>query len=191
MTGNGATLPPVLLPVRDRLTRAPRADEGLLFHDLALTDLIRLSSAVELPQAVDLDSVEGMAADAAALAFLVGRLGIRIIVSRRPALIRRAAELGCVPLLHVHCLDSTGLERALQGHPGRPVGTALSPGLILAHLPAWQRQTLPQPVLAYGLLRRPEEVAAAVEAGAAAVVLSPAPSLDRPPRRLYNARLES
>lgn len=173
--GEGVVLPRVLLPVSDRLTRLPRSEEGLLFHNLTLAELIHLSSTVERPQAVDLDTVEGMAPDTAGLAFLVGRLGIRTVITRRPTLARRAAELGCLALLRVHCLDSTGLERALEGHPGPPVGTAVSPGLILAHLPPHQRQRLPQPVLAYGLLRRWHEVGSAVQAGAASVVLSLGP----------------
>lgn len=190
MTAVRPSLPRVLLPVSGRLIRLPQADEGLLFHDLTLAELIRLSSTVERPQAVDLDTVEGMAPDRAGLTFLASRLGIRTVITRRPALARRAVELGCLPLLRVHCLDSTGLERALEGHPGPPVGTAVSPGLILAHLPPGQRQLLPQPVLAYGLLRRKEEVEAAVEAGAAAVVFSWVPTLDSLPGRHYNARLE-
>jgi glycerol-3-phosphate responsive antiterminator len=169
-------LPRVLLPVRGRLTRLPGPDEGLLFHDLALADLIRLSSTLERPQAVDVDTVEGLAADAAGLAFVAGRLGIGTVITRRPALARRAVGLGCRALLRVHCLDSTGFERALDGHPGPPAGTAVSPGLVLAHLPPEQRRRLPQPVLAYGLLRRPRELAAAMEAGAAAVVAGEAPS---------------
>jgi hypothetical protein len=82
-------------------------------------------------------------------------------------------RLGCLPLLRVSCLDSTGFERALAGHPGPPVGTAISPGLALAHLALAQRARLPRPLLAYGLVRRPEEAAAARGAGADSVVLDP------------------
>ena len=92
-----------------------------------------------------------------------------------------AAAAGCVPLLRVSCLDSTGFERALAGHPGSQVGTAISPGLVLAHLPSAQRARLPRPLLAHGMIRRPEEVAAAREAGADSVVLDP---LDREPKKV-------
>jgi glycerol-3-phosphate responsive antiterminator len=163
-------LPRVFLSVRDRLPRPPNDDKGLLFHDLSLTQLIHLSANAERPVAVDIDSVEGLASDSAALTFLAERLGIRMVITRRPALTLRAVELGCLPLLRIHCLDSTGLERALEGHPGTPVGTAVSPGLILAHLADRQRRMLPRPVLAYGLMRREEEFEAAWEAGAASVV---------------------
>jgi glycerol-3-phosphate responsive antiterminator len=204
-------LPRVFLSVRDRLPRPPNEDRGLLFHDLSLMELIHLSATAERPVAVDVDSVEGLASDSAALTFLAERLGIRMVITRRPALTLRAVELGCLPLLRIHCLDSTGLERALDGHPGTPVGTAISPGLILPHLAERQRRTLPQPVLAYGLMRRQEEFDAAWEAGAASVVTSaagdsagsgpgrrnhradpgrrgakPGHALDKPDERLYN-----
>jgi glycerol-3-phosphate responsive antiterminator len=93
------------------------------------------------------------------------------VVTRRPALALRALELGFLPLFRVHCLDSTGFERALEGHPGPPVGTAVSPGLILAHMAPGQRASLPEPIVANGLMRTEEDVAAALAAGATAVVL--------------------
>lgn len=182
-------MPRVFFSVRDRLPRPPDEGQGLLFHDLSLTELIHLSANAERPVAVDVDSVEGLASDSAALTFLAERLGIRMVITRRPALTLRAVELGCLPLLRIHCLDSTGLERALDGHPGTPVGTAISPGLILPHLAERQRRMLPEPVLAYGLMRREEEFEAAWEAGAASVVKSSAgdPAGSGPGRRNHRA----
>jgi len=161
----------IWVPVRDRLPRSRGEGQGVLFHDLSLTELIRLCAACPSPLAVEVDAVEGLEPDAAAVAFLASRLGIRILITRRPALALSALELGCLPLLRVFCLDSTGFERALRGHPGEPVGTAVSPGLILAHLAPEARRALPRPVLAYGLLRRPTEVTAALAAAADAVVV--------------------
>jgi glycerol-3-phosphate responsive antiterminator len=175
VTAGHSALPSVLVPVRDRLPASLEQGDGILFHDLSLIELIHLSATVEQPTAVDLDTVEGLAADATALAFLVERLGIRIVITRRPALALRGRELGCQALLRVHCLDSTGLDRALDGHPGPPVGTAVSPGLILAHLALGERRRLPPPVLAYGLMRRQEDLDAAWAAGAAAVVTNAPP----------------
>lgn len=144
---------------------------GLLLHDLNLLDLVRLSARPGQSLAVDVDSIEGLAADEAAIEFLAARLGVTVVITRRPGLAARAPDYGCLALLHVHCLDSTGLDRALATHPGAPVGTAVSPGLILAHLAPAQRRQLPPPVLAYGLVRRPEERDAALAAGAASVVV--------------------
>jgi len=179
-------LPQVLLSVRDKLPPA-RDGEGVLFHDLGLTELIRLSAAAKRPAAVDVDTVEGLSPDAAAITFLGDRLGIRTVITRRPGLALRAVELGCLALLHVHCLDSTGFERALESHPGPPVGTAVSPGVVLEHLEPEQRRRIPEPVLAYGLVRRLQDLDAALAAGAAAVMTTPAsfPALDNGDRRNY------
>lgn len=164
-------LPPRLVPVRDNLGRLPEEGEGILLHSTTLADLIRLAAQARWPLALDLDSVEGLEPCEAAMAFAVQRLGIRILISRRPALMARASALSCLGLLRVSSLDSTGFERGMEGHPGAPVGTAISPGLVLAHLPPQQRLDLPRPLLAYGLVRRPEEAAAVVAAGADSVVV--------------------
>jgi glycerol-3-phosphate responsive antiterminator len=171
-----AALPRQLVSARDHLPDELGADEGVLLHSTTLSDLIRLAAGATFPLALDLDSIEGLEPSVAAISFAVERLGIRFLLSRRPAVMARAPRLGCVPLLRVSCLDSTGFERALAGHPGSPVGTAISPGLVLAHLPADQRARLPRPLLAYGVVRRAEEVAAARAAGADSVVIDP---LDR------------
>jgi len=165
-------LPALLVDAGHLTVHAVPAGAGLLLHDLNLLDLVRLSARPGGPLVVDVDSVEGLAADEAAIEFLAVRLGVTVVITRRPGLAARAPEHGCLALLHVHCLDSTGLDRALASHPGAPVGTALSPGLILAHLTRDERRQLPPPVLAYGLVRRPEERDAALAAGAASVVVA-------------------
>jgi glycerol-3-phosphate responsive antiterminator len=168
-----ATLPPRLVPVRDHLPPGLGTDQGALLHSTTLSDVIRLAAGATCPLALDLDSIEGLEPSAAAITFAVERLGIRVLLSRRPGLMAGTWGGGCVPLLRVSCLDSTGFERALAGHPGPPVGTAISPGLVLAHLAPDQRARLPRPLLAYGVVRRPEEAAAATAAGADSVVIDP------------------
>jgi glycerol uptake operon antiterminator len=165
-------LPAVLVSTTHHGLHAVPAGAGLLLHDLNLLELVRLSARPRRSLAVDLDSVEGLAADEAAIAFLAARLGVSVVITRRPGLAARAPDYGCLALLHVHCLDSTGLERALAAHPGTPVGTAVSPGLVLEHLAPSQLRRLLPPVLAYGLVRRPEERDAALAAGAASVVVA-------------------
>jgi glycerol-3-phosphate responsive antiterminator len=163
---------PRLLGAATGTSRRPDPDVGgILVHDVSLLELVRLSAANPLPLAVDLDTIEGLAADATAVAFLAVRLRLPILITRRPALAAKARELGCLALLHTHCLDSTGWERAMAAHPGSPVGTAVSPGLVLPHLDPIKRRSLPRPVLAYGLLRRPEEREAAFAAGADSAVV--------------------
>jgi glycerol-3-phosphate responsive antiterminator len=165
-------LPALLVSTTHRVAHGVPAGCGLLLHDLNLLELVRLSARPGELLAVDVDSVEGLAADEAAVEFLAARLGVAVVITRRAGLAARAPGYGCLALLHVHCLDSTGLDRALATHPGGPVGTAVSPGLILPHLAPAQRRQLPPPVLAYGLVRRAEERDAALAAGAASVVVA-------------------
>jgi glycerol-3-phosphate responsive antiterminator len=165
-------LPRLLLSRWDGMRRPPPAGAGLLVHEVNLVELVRIGAEPALPLAVDLDTVEGLAADDTALEFLARRLHVSIVVTKRPHLAARAAELGCLSLLHVHCLDSTGLDRALATHPGPPVGTALSPGPVLVHVPEPRRRELPRPLLAYGLLRRWEDAEVALAAGADGVVVA-------------------
>jgi glycerol-3-phosphate responsive antiterminator len=168
-----ATILPRLLLASTGAHRRPDPEiGGVLLHDVGLLEVVRLSAAGPLPLAVDVDTVEGLAPDETAVAFLVERLRLPILVTRRPALAARARALGCLALLHVHGLDSTGWERAMAAHPGPPVGTAVSPGLILPHLDERQRAALPRPVLAYGLIRRPAERDAVFAAGADSLVVS-------------------
>ncbi|MBO0682551.1 MAG: glycerol-3-phosphate responsive antiterminator, partial [Candidatus Dormibacteraeota bacterium] len=94
-------LPPRLLPVRDNLRRVPQEEEGVLLHSTTLAHLIRLAAEARWPLALDLDGVEGLEPGDAAMAFAVQRLGIRILISRRPALIARASALSCLGLLRV------------------------------------------------------------------------------------------
>jgi glycerol-3-phosphate responsive antiterminator len=181
--GRGTTqLPAQLVPVRDHLPRQLGEDEGVLFHSTTLSDLIRLAAGARCPLALDLDSIEGLEPSGAAITFAVERLGIHVLLSRRPALMAWARQAGCLPLLWISCLDSTGFERALTAHPGPPVGTAISPGLVLAHLPVAQRSRLPHPLLAHGLVRRQQDVAAARAAGADSVVIDP---IDIEKKRAY------
>ena len=173
-------LPRQLVPVRDHLPPRLGPREGVLLHSTNLADLIRLAAGAACPLALDLDGIEGLEPGEAAVAFAVQRLGIRVLLSRRPALMSWARDRGCLSLLRVSCLDSTGFERALLAHPGAAVGTAISPGLVLAHLPPGQLARLPRPLLAYGMIRRPEEAAAARQAGADSIVVDP---LDRDRKR--------
>jgi len=172
LVGRGARrLPRLLLAAADLPRQPTPAGAGILLRRLTLIDLVRLSATASFPLALDVDTVEGLAPDEAAIAFLRERLLVSIVITRRPALAARAPAFGCLPLLHVHCLDSTGLEHALAAHPGPPVGTAISPGPVLAHLSAAHRSRLPRPLLAYGLMEGPADQDAALAAGADAVVL--------------------
>jgi glycerol-3-phosphate responsive antiterminator len=126
---------------------------GILVRDTDLATLVHAAGSVAPPDAVDLDSVAGLGSDDAAIDYVTGRLGIRIVLTRRPQLAARAAGRGHLGLVHVFAYDSTGMSRSLEGHPGtRNVGSVLSPGLVIAHLSDSELQAIPRPLLAYGLI---------------------------------------
>ncbi len=118
-------------------------------------DLLELAAAVERgsPLAVDLDSVAGLSADPAGVRFVLAELGIPVVASRRPGVAAEAVRLGGLGLVHVFAFDSTGVARALDGHPKLPgCGTLVSPGLVVGHMTSEELAALPRPLVAYGLV---------------------------------------
>ncbi len=152
-------LPAVLIASDGRhpVYAPPGLEAGVLVRDSDLAALVHRAGSDCPPLAVDLDSVAGLGSDDAAVDFVTGRLGIRVVLTRRPQLAARAADRGSLGLVHVFGYDSTGLARSLKSHPRTPgVGSLLSPGLVIVHLRPDELAELPRPVVAYGLL---EEVA--------------------------------
>ena len=157
-------------------------DEGLvgavLLRDLDLATLVEVAESARPPLALDIDSIDGLNADAAGARFVVAGLGIRVVFTRRPAIAACIAELGGIGLLRVLAFDSTGLSRSLEGHASGPgVGTAISPGPVLAHLSPDDVARLPRPIVAYGLIPT-AALARALLQVADSVVLAPDMAID-------------
>jgi glycerol-3-phosphate responsive antiterminator len=131
----------------------PAAGMGHLLRDADLPAVVREASESGAVLAIDIDTIAGLGADEAAVEFVIGRLGIRIVLTRRPQLAACAAEHGGLGLTQVLAFDSTGIRRTLEAHPRLPgVGTVISPGLVLGHLRPDELDSLPRPLLAYGLI---------------------------------------
>jgi glycerol-3-phosphate responsive antiterminator len=146
---------------------------AIVLRDLDLAALVAAARALRPPLALDIDSVEGLNADTAGARFVVEELGIRVVLTRRPAIAVQVAEMGAQGLLRVFAFDSTGLGRSLEGLGEPPgVGTTISPGPVLAHLSAADVARLPRPIVAYGLIATPE-IARSLLRRADSVVLSP------------------
>jgi glycerol-3-phosphate responsive antiterminator len=149
-------------------------DAGILIRDTDLAAFAHLVSGDCPPAAVDIDSIAGLGTDEDALRFVTGRLGVRIVLTRRPQVAARVAELGHVGLVHVFAYDSTGMTRSLEGHPrSKRVGSVLSPGLVIAHLRPDELARIPRPVVAYGLIDDVDD-ARTCAALADAIVVRPA-----------------
>lgn len=144
---------------------------GTLIRDTDLAALVHCSSVGRPPDAVDIDSVAGLGSDDAAVDFVTSRLGIRIVLTRRPALAARAAEHGRIGLVHIFGYDSTGMTRALESHPRIDrVGSVLSPGLVITHFGPDELALLPRPLLAYGLIDDVDDAVACLALADAIVV---------------------
>lgn len=131
----------------------PGIDAGVLVRDTDLAALVHRAGSDCPPLAVEIDSVAGLGSDDAAVDFVTRRLGIRVVLARRPQIAARVAERGHLGLVHVFGYDSTGMARSLESHPRSPgVGSLLSPGLVILHLRPDELAELPRPVVAYGLI---------------------------------------
>lgn len=154
----------------------PGLDAGVLLRDTDLPIVVARCATATVPLALDIDAVRGLGTDEAAVAFVITRLGIEIVLTRRPATATAAAELGGLALLHVLAFDSTGLRRSLDGHPRRMgIGSVVSPGLVLSHMTPTELERIPRPILGYGLISEPADVAACLRL-ADGVVLRPGPA---------------
>jgi glycerol-3-phosphate responsive antiterminator len=150
-----ARLPAVLIASdgRHAVYAPPSLDAGVLVRDTDLAALVHRAASDCPPIAVDIDSVAGLGSDDAAVAFVTGRLGIRVVLTRRPQLAAHVAQRGHLGLVHVFGYDSTGLARSLDSHPrAEGVGSLLSPGLVILHLRPDELADLPRPLVAYGLI---------------------------------------
>ena len=154
------TLPRVLIADDGRVPVRipPRLHAGTLLRDIDLEALVERAANGDGPMAVDLDAVRGMASDEAAANFVLDTLGIRIVMTRRAHVATLVADRGGIGLLHAHAYDSTGLRRALESAPPHDgVGTVVSPAAVLPHMRPSELEELARPIVAYGLLTRPED----------------------------------
>src|SRR5438270_13899265 len=79
---------------------------------------------------VNLDAVEGLAADSAALAFVATDLGFSGVLSVKPHLLRDASRFRLRTIQRIHALASTGLETGLNRIvPPAPYAIATEPAV--------------------------------------------------------------
>jgi glycerol-3-phosphate responsive antiterminator len=171
-----ARLPAVLVASDGRhpLYAPPSIDTGVIVRDTDLAALVHRATSDCPPSAVDLDSVAGLGTDEAAVDFVTGRLGIRVVLTRRPQMAQYVADRGHLGLVHVFAYDSTGMARSLESHPRTPgVGSVLSPALVIVHLRPDELAELPRPIVAYGLIEDVDDARACL-AMADAIVVQPA-----------------
>ena len=116
---------------------------------------------------VNLDAVEGLAADSAALAFLATDLGFSGVLSVKPNLLRDASRFRLRTIQRIHALDSTGLETGLNsmGQPA-PYAIAIAPAVAIPQVMSTIRDSTNVPVWGTGFISTTDQAAAVLAAGA-------------------------
>lgn len=116
---------------------------------------------------VNLDGVEGIAPDSAALAFLATDLGFSGVMSVRPHLLADASRFRLRTVQRIHAIDSTGLETGLGSivAPG-PYALAIAPGVALPLVIGAIRAVSAAPVWGTGYITSVEQADAVLAAGA-------------------------
>lgn len=133
-----------------------------------LTERVREAGKYAL---VHLDLVEGMTGKDISVDYLAQKTAADGILSTRPALIRRAGELGLISIQRFFLLDSLSLENVLQQGSSADFVDVLPGAMpkVLRRLTAAAEGRLRQSIIASGLLTEKADVLAALSAGALAV----------------------
>lgn len=145
----------------------------LLFGDInELPWLVRQSQPNKKRLILHIDLFEGIGKDKSGIKFLA-RAGITALITTKPHLGKIAREEGMIVVQRLFLMDSEALRTGVNMMRGfRPdaveILPALSPPAVIKEL----TQEFDIPVLAGGLVRTPEDVAAAIRNGVYAVSTS-------------------
>ena len=166
---------PVIAAVKDEegLNQALESDVGVLF--LLHGDILTIRDAAERVRSagkrvfVHLDLIDGLAAREISADFIARNTAADGVISTKPALTRRARELGLVAIQRIFLLDSMALanvERHFSAESADLVEVlhGLMPKII-RRLCA----TTGKPIIAGGLISDKEDIMLALQSGATAV----------------------
>ena len=169
---NGTMLP----AVRDATSLNTALDLGyrqlLLERGSLLALLGPLATAARQGVAifVNLDAVEGLAQDSAALAFLATDLGFAGVVSVKPHALRDASRFRLRTVQRIHAIDSTGLETGLNSIvTPAPYAIAISPAVAVPLVMPAIRAVTDAAVWGTGFVRSYEQASDILASGATLV----------------------
>ena len=166
---------PVIAAVKDQegLAQALASDVSVLFllygDILTIRDTVaRVREAGKLAF-VHLDLIEGLANREISADFIARSTAADGVISTKPALTRRARELGLVAIQRIFLLDSMAIEN-ISRHLGQETSDLIEvlPG-IMPKIIRRVRAVAGKPVIAGGLITDKEDVTGALGAGAVAV----------------------
>lgn len=116
---------------------------------------------------VNLDAVEGLAPDSAALAFLATDLGVSGVLSVKPHLLRDASRFRLRTVQRIHALDSTGLQTGLNSMLSpAPYAIAIAPAVAIPQVMPTLRATSSTPIWGTGFITSSEQANQVLAAGA-------------------------
>jgi len=116
---------------------------------------------------VNLDAVEGLAPDSAALAFLATDLGLSGVLSVKSHLLRDASRFRLRTVQRIHALDSTGLETGLNSIVSPPpYAIAVAPAVAIPQVMSTIRATTTAPIWGTGFITTVEQANEVLAAGA-------------------------
>ena len=172
---SGAMLP----AIRDASSLSQVLDLGyrqvLLERGSLLAMLGPLASAARQGIAifVNLDAVEGLAPDSAALAFLATDLGFAGVVSVKPHALRDASRFRLRVVQRIHAIDSTGLQTGLSSIVSpAPYAIAIAPAVAIPQVMRTVRAVTNAPVWGTGFITSAEQATTILAAGAEVVCSS-------------------
>ena len=119
---------------------------------------------------VNLDAVEGLAPDSAALNFLATDLGFSGVISVKPHALRDASRFRLRTIQRIHAIDSTGLETGLSSLVSpAPYAIAIAPAVAVPQVISTIRATTGTPVWGTGFITSVAQGHAVLAAGASVI----------------------
>jgi glycerol-3-phosphate responsive antiterminator len=119
---------------------------------------------------VNLDAVEGLAPDSAALAFLATDLGFSGVISVKAHALKDASRFRLRTIQRIHAIDSTGLETGLNSIVSPPpYAIAIAPAVAVPLVMAAVRAVTDAPVWGTGFVASANQANAILAAGASVV----------------------
>ena len=169
--------PSTMLPaVRDGASLSQALDLGyrqiLLERGSLLSMLgpLALAAREGIAIFVNLDAVEGLAPDSAALAFVATDLGFSGVVSVKPHALRDASRFRLRTIQRIHAIDSTGLETGLGSIVSpAPYAIAIAPAVAVPRVIGAVRAVTSAPVWGTGFVTDADQAHEILAAGAAVV----------------------
>ncbi|HET9847430.1 MAG TPA: glycerol-3-phosphate responsive antiterminator [Candidatus Dormibacteraeota bacterium] len=119
---------------------------------------------------VNLDGVEGLAPDTAALNFLATDLGFSGVISVKPHALRDASRFRLRTVQRIHAIDSTGLETGLSSIVSPvPYAIAVAPAVAVPQVISTVRAATAAPIWGTGFITSVGQASEVLAAGAAVV----------------------